>query len=291
MTKYDEKAFDENLMVYKDLWEKRELKSGFRHTPYEYNFEASAKSWSAPPFTGVGYFSTKDLLSNCDGAQIIHSVNEACRCRYDGFDNEGNNWRSGMGLDDPGNKDKLVMDFGCGMGCEALQYAKCGSKVILADIANDNVRFSMRALELFGFSHPTIFAGIIISGEPPFFQLPIPTLQKLDVFHASGVLHHTPRMKEILLRVAEVLNPDGGQVRMSLYSSNCWDFDNFPMTIEDDISKQPFEGWVRSKDGPGFYADWYNREKVEYLVGDVYDIVYHGYASHGSYEVFRMELR
>jgi 2-polyprenyl-3-methyl-5-hydroxy-6-metoxy-1,4-benzoquinol methylase len=280
--------FDENLMVYKELWEKRELKAGFRHQEYVYDFEAQAKSWGAPPFTGIGYFDVAKMLRENSDAEIKHSVSEACRCRYEGFDNENNNWRDGMGLDEPENAGKVVMDFGCGMGCEALQYAKCGSKVILADINEANVQFSSKALALYGFLNQ-VHGEVLVTGVHPFYEWPHD--YKLDVFHASGVLHHTPRAKDILLRTAEVLNPDGGQVRMSLYSEHSWNQNKFPMSIEDDISKQPFEGWVRSKDGPGYYADWYSKEKVEYLVGDVYEIVHHRYASHGSYGVFRLELK
>ena len=83
-------------------------------------------------------------------------------------------------------------------------------------------------------------------------------------------MHHTPRFREILQRAADVLAP-GGEIRLMLYSDRGWTEKTgtpAPPIDADVTTHEMFPTFVAGFDGVGFYADWYNREKLEHRVGD-----------------------
>lgn len=223
--------------------------------PYDYDFAHAAAEWSAPPWTGIGHFSTAEQLQLSD-AQIRESVERVEKYRYTGFDNDNDSWRRGLRLDSTAGK--TVLDFGCGMGVEALQYARGGNLVWAADIAPANTAYVERVFQIFGYAD-RFLGRVAVTGTWPFFTCDTP----LDVFHSAGVLHHTPQIGNILRRVRELLAPDG-RCHISLYSEHTW-----PGTkdIYADVTTQPgFFGYVRGRDPVGRHADWYSVDKLAYVL-------------------------
>ena len=160
------------------------------------------------------------------------------------------------------------MDFGCGFGLEALQFARMKNKVILADIVRENIWVAQRTLSVYNYFP---YAKYVIPTNVPFFS----DLDYLiDIFYANGVLHHTPKAREILSEVRDYLSEEG-EVRLMLYSDRGWKWatKTDPGSIYDDVTKHPlYPRFVRRFDSVGNYADWYNREKIEYRFGDMYEI-------------------
>ena len=231
-----------------------------------YDFEAARREWSHPPFTGYGYFSTQELLDAGDDDRIREMMDLACKARYEGIGHE--EWNAWM--DYPSAAGKVVLDYGCGTGCEALQYAKQGAGVILADIAEANVKFAAHVMRLYGFGH-LIADEIVIAGEYPFAR---PQGDFLDIFHSCGVLCATPQLPEVMRRAAELL-PEGGEARLMLYSEHSWHGAN--RDIHMDVSQEPeFEEFVRRMDTVGLYADWNSEERLKLRLGEKWNIEFHG---------------
>ena len=247
--------------------------------PHVYDFDRAREEWAAPVFTSIGHFDTAKLLAETTDDQIKETMERCEHYRYDGFDNFENKWRELSGFDT--THGKTVIDFGCGMGVEALQYARSGNKVILADIAEANVLYAKKSLEVCGFGDDVV-GTVVVDGVYPFFDC-----QPFDVFHACGVLHHTPDAGAILKRVAELLKPDG-ECRIMMYSEHLWPH---AKDVDTDVTTQPgFMGFVRGRDGVGQYADWYNLEKMEKVAaGAGFKVAKHGYACRGSYVSFTLQ--
>lgn len=236
-----------------------------------YDFEDAVQQWSSPPFDNIGYLSSAEIAAK-PGDEVRELVRRCERSRYalesdDGLvRNHRNRWRESLGLDS--TTGKRIMDFGCGIGLEALQFARTSNRVVLADIAPDNLKLAERVLALFG--HPCE-TTVLVSGEPPFFELE----GEIDIFYSNGVLHHTPRMGEILARARSVLSPEG-EVRLMLYSDRAWtDWIGGELPpIDQDIATHPgFPKFVRTFDGVGRFADWYNAEKVARVAGPGFKLV------------------
>jgi SAM-dependent methyltransferase len=249
-----------------------------------YDFEKAIKEWSRPPFTGVGYFSTEDLMKEPD-VKIRSLVEGALDQKYNGVDNIQNKWRIGLKTDR--TYGKTIIDFGCGMGIESLELAKTGNEIILADISKSNIEFSERVLQIWGVGD-RIVEKVLVTGEYPFFEC-----RPFDVFHSPGVLHHTPKAGEILRRANELLKPHG-ELRLMLYSEYAWKnhFDINVTKETDTASHKDFEQYVKARDEVGEYADWYSKEKLQALIGDIYKITYHDYTSSGNtFAIFRLKRK
>lgn len=231
---------------------------------YNYNFEDQKQSWSNPPVDDVGYIDSKELLGYSD-TELLALISQLEFTRYSGCRNYENKWRKYLGLDDTFNK--TILDFGCGVGIDALQFAKMGNKIYLADIVFNNIKLAQRVFSLHNFD---IDYRYIIINKCPFVVLP----EKVDVFYCSGVLHHIPYAREIIKRALELLTEEG-EIRLMLYSDKGWvklAEASLPPIDHDITTHTCFDKFVRRSDGVGNYADWYNKEKLEYKFGDIVNI-------------------
>ena len=112
-----------------------------------------------------------------------------------------------------------------------------------------------------------IFNKIKISNEFPFFEYN----GKIDIFYSNGVLHHTPKIAEILSRVSKILKEDG-EIRLMLYSEKAYTIyaDSKLPPIEEDIRESKyFDKFVKAMDNVGSYADWYSEDKIKYLLDKI----------------------
>jgi SAM-dependent methyltransferase len=108
-----------------------------------------------------------------------------------------------------------LLEVGCGMGTDLLQFARGGAKVTGVDLTPRSIEISRRHLQVYG--ERGNFA--ITDGE----NLPFAD-ESFDVVYSNGVLHHTPDTAGAVREVHRVLHP-GGLARVMLYhrrSVNYW---------------------------------------------------------------------
>ncbi len=110
-----------------------------------------------------------------------------------------------MGFDEFASQ--RLLEVGCGMGTDILQFARGGANVTGVDITPRSVETSRHHLRL--YNHNGDFA--ITDAE----ALPFPA-ETFDVVYSNGVLHHTPDTAGAIREVHRVLRP-GGLARVMLY--------------------------------------------------------------------------
>ena len=203
-----------------------------------------AVAWASPPVDDVGYISSATLLELSD-EELCELVVAFERTRYEGWRNFNGNWRRVLKMDETTDKD--VIDYGCGVGIEGLQYARAGNRVLPLDIVPDNVELALRVLMLFG--------------------MPATAAVPVDIVHCSGCLHHIPNPVPTVQVFSEMLKP-GGELRLMLYSDWAW-IKHIGDDPPENTSEHPaFQGYVAAMDGVGDYADWYDADKLERLFGE-----------------------
>lgn len=243
--------------------QKQALKDRFSANPV-YDFNRQKDAWASPPVDDVGYVQSGRLLRfpSYDLMRLIEAMSET-RYRLDGWRNYQNKWREYLGLDS--TTGKRILDFGCGVGLEALQFAKTGNQVLLADIAPSNLELAKRVLSLYGF---TPEACLSVSNVWPFLEC-----DPVDIFYANGVLHHIPYASDIMRRASELLTP-GGKAYLMLYSDRGWQkYAGALPAVDFPVERDPsFQRFVRAFDAVGDYADWYNREKLELKFGQWFTV-------------------
>ena len=100
-----------------------------------------------------------------------------------------------------------LLEVGCGMGTDLLQFARGGAQVTGVDLTPRSIQISRQHLDVYGERGD--FA--ISDGE----NLPFAD-ESFDVVYSNGVLHHTPDTAGAVREVYRVLRP-GGLARVMLY--------------------------------------------------------------------------
>lgn len=118
------------------------------------------------------------------------------------------------GLDVSGKK---VLEIGCGMGMDLLQFAKKGAKVVGVDLVARHIKLANRLFEI----------EKINSEDYRIFQadaedLPL-TGRTFDLVYSFGVLHHTPNIERAIDEIWRILKPDG-RIIIGLYHKNSWHY-------------------------------------------------------------------
>lgn len=233
-------------------------------TPDGFNFADQRKAWSNPPVDDVGYLSSSELLRLPD-TELLTVIERMRLTRYGGWRNHGNLWRDVLGLDSTFGR--YVLDLGCGIGLEALEYVSSGNEVELADITLPNMQLARRVVQL---HHPTASLNMcVVADTYPFWRRS--TDRGYDVIHCVGVLHHIPWARAVAARCAELLTPRG-ELRLMLYSDRGWRLATGTEPPDEVVGHPKFDQFVTFFDSVGSYADWYDRGRLEVRFGDLFTI-------------------
>jgi SAM-dependent methyltransferase len=107
-------------------------------------------------------------------------------------------------------RDARLLEIGCGMGTDLLQFARGGARCVGLDLTPRSVQITRHRFKLYD----TGGAFMIGDGE----HLPFGS-ETFDVVYSNGVLHHTPDTGGAIREVHRVLRP-GGTAKVMLYHRN-----------------------------------------------------------------------
>ena len=103
-----------------------------------------------------------------------------------------------------------LLEVGCGMGTDLLQFARNGARCVGIDLTPRSVEITRHRFNLYGAKGDFM----ISDGE----HLPF-RKESFDVVYSNGVLHHTPDTAGAIREVHRVLRP-GGVAKVMLYHRN-----------------------------------------------------------------------
>jgi ubiquinone/menaquinone biosynthesis C-methylase UbiE len=111
----------------------------------------------------------------------------------------------------PGSR---VLEVGCGIGTDALRWARGGARVTAVDLTEEAISEARRRFELYGYD-----ADLRVADAE---RLPFED-GSFDLVYSFGVLHHTPDTQRALDEIHRVLK-SGGRAHVMLYhrSSYTW---------------------------------------------------------------------
>ena len=102
---------------------------------------------------------------------------------------------------------KKILEVGCGLGTDLLQFARGGAEVYGIDLTEKAAGLARKRLGLYGLK-----GNISISDSE---SLPFKT-DSFDLVYSWGVIHHTPDTAAAAKEILRVCKP-GGQIMVMLY--------------------------------------------------------------------------
>jgi ubiquinone/menaquinone biosynthesis C-methylase UbiE len=105
---------------------------------------------------------------------------------------------------------KQLLEIGCGLGTDLLQFARAGAKVTGVDLTPASIELVKKRFSLEGLP---VDARVADAENLPFADA------SFDVVYSFGVLHHTPNTHKTIDEVYRVLKP-GGRAIIMLYHKN-----------------------------------------------------------------------
>ena len=111
-------------------------------------------------------------------------------------------------------RDSDVLEVGCGLGTDAINFARRGARYTGVDLTEASVDLVRRRFELEGLDGDVRVADAELL---PFAE------GSFDLVYSHGVLHHTPDTQRAISEVHRVLKP-GGTAMIMLYHKNSYNY-------------------------------------------------------------------
>jgi len=123
-------------------------------------------------------------------------------------------WHIPEVVDFPRWRDRDVLEVGCGLGTDAVNFARAGARYTGVDLTEASIELVRKR-----FAIENLEADLRVADAE---ALPFPD-DSFDLVYSHGVLHHTPDTQRAIDEVYRVLRP-GGIVMAMLYHKNSYNY-------------------------------------------------------------------
>ena len=113
-------------------------------------------------------------------------------------------------------KDKRVLEIGCGIGTDTINFALAGASVTAIDISMESIEVARRRAEVYGLDESITF----YKGDAERLVDYVP-LEEYDLIYSFGVIHHTPHPERVIEQMQRYLKPDG-TIKIMVYHRYSW---------------------------------------------------------------------
>ena len=111
-------------------------------------------------------------------------------------------------------KGKKVLEIGCGIGTDAVNFAKAGAEYVAIELSKRSLELTRKRFKVFGLK------GRFYLGNAEDLAAVIPR-QTFDLIYSFGVIHHTPFPEKAVAAVRTFMDVRS-EFRLMLYASNSW---------------------------------------------------------------------
>ena len=136
---------------------------------------------------------------------------------------------------------KHLLEIGCGMGYDSLEFLKRGVRVTAIDLTENAVKFTRKHFEVEGVRPEAVQVGNALA--LPFAD------ESFDAVWANGVLHATGDTQRAIDEVWRVLKPGGRAIISHFYRKPSW------MWTVHRLGREPIEAHEEDPPVNEFYTD------------------------------------
>jgi len=109
---------------------------------------------------------------------------------------------------------KKVLEIGCGLGTDTLNFARLGAKVTAVDLSSYSLELAQKRLELNGLK-ATFYQA---NSEELTSVVPI---EEYDLVYSFGVIHHTPHPWRVIQQIKRYMGPKS-TLKIMVYNKYSW---------------------------------------------------------------------
>lgn len=111
---------------------------------------------------------------------------------------------------------KKVLEIGCGIGTDTMNFARAGAEVTAVDLSEESLKVARRRAGVMGLEDRITFYQA--DGEELSEIVPV---DEYDLVYSFGVIHHTPDPGNVLDQARRYLKP-GGTLKIMVYHRWSW---------------------------------------------------------------------
>jgi len=109
---------------------------------------------------------------------------------------------------------KRVLEIGCGIGTDAVNFARAGAEYTGTDLSEESLKLTRQRFAVYGLKGRLLAAN----GERVAEALPG---EQFDLVYSFGVIHHTPDPGAVVAEVRRLIKPTG-EFRLMVYARDSW---------------------------------------------------------------------
>jgi 2-polyprenyl-3-methyl-5-hydroxy-6-metoxy-1,4-benzoquinol methylase len=163
---------------------------------------------------------------------------------------------------------KRVLEIGCGIGTDTINFARAGAKVTAVDLSVESLKLAQKRAEVFGLSDRIDFHEVNaerLSGTIP--------AARYDLVYSFGVIHHSPTPENIISEIRNNFVDSGSTLKLMVYNRHSWKV--WWMLLQEKMRFWDLDAIIakhsEAQTGcPITYS--YSRRSVRSLVGDGFSI-------------------
>jgi 2-polyprenyl-3-methyl-5-hydroxy-6-metoxy-1,4-benzoquinol methylase len=112
-------------------------------------------------------------------------------------------------------KGKRVLEIGCGIGTDTMNFARAGAEVTAVDLSEKSLEIARQRASVYGLSNIQFYHG---NAEELTSFVPS---GGYDLMYSFGVIHHTPHPERVIEQLLLYSRP-GTALKMMVYHRNSW---------------------------------------------------------------------
>ena len=109
---------------------------------------------------------------------------------------------------------KKVLEIGCGIGTDSINFARAGADVTVVDLSDESLQLCETRFDVYGLK------AHFYLGDAEELSKVVP-VEKYDLIYSFGVIHHTPHPDAVLEQLRQYTRP-GTTVKIMVYHRRSW---------------------------------------------------------------------
>jgi len=113
-------------------------------------------------------------------------------------------------------KGKRVLEVGCGIGTDTINFARAGAHVTAVDLSTESLGVAKKRAEVLGYADRITFHQA--DAERLSEAVPV---ERYDLVYSFGVIHHTPNPPRAAAEIRKYMDA-ASELRLMVYAKNSW---------------------------------------------------------------------